>query len=1224
MNSSRLSWLQETADQRLLILDGAMGTMVQTHQLTEKDFRGSRFLQHSHDLRGNNDLLVLTKSEVIAQIHAAYLEAGADILETNTFNANSVSLADYGLEELVFELNQAAAKLARETADRFETPEHRRIVAGVLGPTNRTASLSPDVTNPGLRNVSYDELVATYRVAAQGLLAGGADVLMVETVFDTLNCKAAIDAVLEVLKEQGTPEIPLMISVTITDNSGRTLSGQTVEAFWNSVAHANPWSVGINCALGADQMRPHVVELSRLAGCRISCHPNAGLPNQFGGYDETPADMAAKIAEFAQAGLVNVVGGCCGTNPETIRAMAEAVQGVPPRPLPLIAPACRLSGLEPLNITEDSLFVNVGERTNVAGSRRFARLIREEKYDEALAIAREQVENGAQIIDINMDEPLLDASKAMVQFLNLVASEPEISRVPIMLDSSNWQVIEAGLKCLQGKGVINSISLKEGEETFLHHARIAMRHGAAVVVMAFDEQGQADTLERRKVVCQRAYDLLTGKVGFPAWDIIFDPNIFAVGTGLEGHNRYAQDFIETVRWIKANLPHALVSGGVSNVSFSFRGNDPLREAMHTVFLYHAIKAGMDMGIVNPGQLGVYEEIPAPLLERVEDLILDRRGDATERLMEVAGQFSGTASASPEEAEWRKLPVAQRLAHAMVHGVDAFVEEDTRQAMEELGSPLQVIEGPLMAGMNVVGDLFGAGKMFLPQVVKSARVMKKAVSWLTPFLDSQSSETTNRKNHILLATVQGDVHDIGKNIVKVVLQCNNYEVVDLGVMVPVEHILREAANHKVDMIGVSGLITPSLERMSELAGEMERQGFTVPLLVGGATTSPAHTAVKIAPRYHAPVVQVKDASLVAMVASQLFNPEQREGYVRQVRDQQEKLRQVHSDKKTRLLPLQEARQRPSMQPREVVRPRVTGVIPLRNYPLQELVPYIDWTPFFHSWQMHGTYPDLLSHPESGNQAKQLLDDAKKWLRYLLKESQLTAHGVVGIYPANRLGEDDIQVWADEGRRQPMMVVHTLRQQQDRGEGKPCYALADLVAPRESGLADYMGFFAVTAGVNLENIIDQREDDHDDYGAIMVKALADRLAEAFAERLHERVRTEIWGYAAGESLDQASLIGEKYQGIRPAPGYPACPDHSEKEALFDLLSVSKHTTIRLTESLAMYPQASVCGYYFAHPDARYFAVGKLGRDQVEDYARRKGEDLALVERWLAPNLGYDPAS
>ena len=1224
MSDSAQLLLQHAA-RRILILDGAMGTMIQRYGLGEADYRGTRFADWPSDLKGNNDLLVLTRPEVIREIHRQYLAAGADILETCTFNANRISMADYGMESLVHEINLAAARLAREEADRFSTPDKPRFVAGVLGPTSRTATLSPDVNDPGYRNVTFDELVATYYDATDGLVKGGADLILIETVFDTLNAKAAVFAVKQYFDDAGRTW-PIMISGTITDASGRTLSGQTAEAFWNSLRHAEPVSFGFNCALGAKELRQHIDELAHKADCLVSAHPNAGLPNAFGGYDETAAQMAAEIREWAKSGLLNIVGGCCGTSPEHIRAIAEAVADCAPRQVPEIEPKLRLSGLEPYNLGASDLFCNVGERTNVTGSAKFKRLILEGNYDEALAIARQQVEAGAQVIDINMDEGMLDGEAAMVRFLNLVASEPDIARVPIMVDSSKWAIIEAGLKCIQGKPVINSISLKEGEAEFLARAKLARRYGAAVVVMAFDELGQADTFKRKTEICARAYEILTGQVGYPAEDIIFDPNIFAVATGIEEHANYAVDFIEATRWIRQNLPHCHVSGGVSNVSFSFRGNEPVREAIHTVFLYHAIQAGMDMGIVNAGQLGVYDDIPADLRETVEDVVLNRSPEAADRLVGLAESVKGKAREAVEDLAWRELPVAQRLAHALVKGITTYIVEDTEAARLALGHPVKVIEGPLMDGMNHVGDLFGAGKMFLPQVVKSARVMKQAVAYLVPFIEAEKTAETKAKGKILMATVKGDVHDIGKNIVGVVLGCNAYEVIDLGVMVPADKILNTARETGADIIGLSGLITPSLEEMSHLAAEMQRLGFTVPLLIGGATTSLAHTAVKIAPNYAGPVVYVKDASRAVGVCTQLLSEGLRDDYVAKIKAEYAQVRERHLAQKqeSRKVSLAEARAnafKTDWTAYVPPKPQCLGTQVLRDYPLAELAECIDWTPFFQAWELHGRYPRILDDATVGEEARKLFADAQAMLKRMIDEQWIEARAVFGLFPANRV-EDDIALYADETRAAPLMTWHNLRQQMAKplsgNNAQPNWCLADFVAP--AGVQDYVGAFVVTAGIREDEKAKAFEAAHDDYSAILFKALCDRLAEAFAERLHQRVRTEFWGYAADEALGNDQLIEEAYRGIRPAPGYPACPEHSEKGALFELLDVPGQIGVQLTETYAMWPAASVSGFYLAHPDARYFAVAKIDRDQVADYARRKGWDVATAERWLAPNLGY----
>jgi 5-methyltetrahydrofolate--homocysteine methyltransferase len=1247
--------LTELLRRRILVLDGAMGTAIQRDRPDEAGYRGERFADWPVDLQGNNDLLVLTAPGIISDIHRAYLEAGADLIETNTFNATRISLSDYGMQELAYEINRAAAQLARAACDAAteRTPDKPRYVLGALGPTNRTASISPDVNDPGARNVSYDELAAAYLEQANGLVDGGADALIVETIFDTLNAKAAIFA-LETLFEERGRRWPVLISGTITDASGRTLSGQVTEAFWYSVRHVQPLVVGLNCALGAGEMRPYVAELSRLADTFVSCYPNAGLPNAFGEYDERPEDTAAVLAEFADAGFVNLVGGCCGTTPEHIAAIAAAVDGKAPRPPAETRPALRLSGLEPLVVDEDSLFVNVGERTNITGSARFRNLIKAGDYPAALAVARQQVEAGAQVIDVNMDEGMIDGVAAMGRFLTLVAAEPDICRVPTMIDSSKWEVIEAGLKCVQGKAIVNSISLKNGEEEFLREARLCRKHGAAVVVMAFDENGQADDLEKRTLICRRAYDILTTEVGFPAEDIIFDPNVFAVATGIEEHATYGVDFIEATRWIKQNLPGALVSGGISNVSFSFRGNNPVREAIHAVFLYHAIAAGLDMGIVNAGAIEVYDEVPAELRERIEDVVLNRRPDATERLLQIAGDYA--ADAGDREAaseEWRELPVGERITHALVKGLDEHIEADTEELRQEIsargGRPIEVIEGPLMAGMNVVGDLFGAGKMFLPQVVKSARVMKKAVAHLVPYIEAekQPGDAERSNGKVVMATVKGDVHDIGKNIVGVVLQCNNYDVVDLGVMVPAQRILDAAKEEGADLIGVSGLITPSLDQMVGLASEMERQGFEIPLLIGGATTSRAHTAVKVAQKYHGPVVWVKDASRSVPVVASLLSEEQRPAFLAGIEAEYEALRERHAQREDprKLLPLAEARAAaPSFdwdgyrppRPRMLVQQakdvcsgpdcdhrhgEITQFVKtLADYPLEELRQYIDWQPFFHAWELRGRFPDILNHPVSGEAARRLFDDAQAMLDQVIRGRWLRASGVVGLFPANRVAGEDIEVYRDETRREVRATLHQLRQQAEGREGSPRKSLADFVAPRETGLGDHIGAFAVTAGLGLTERVARFKKEQDDYSAILLESLADRLAEAFAERLHERVRREFWGYAPDETLDAQGLLAERYRGIRPAPGYPACPEHTEKRTIWELLDAETHTGIELTESMAMWPGASVCGLYFSHPEARYFVLGRIGRDQVEDYARRKGWTVAEAETWLSPNLGY----
>jgi 5-methyltetrahydrofolate--homocysteine methyltransferase len=1226
----RSSLLRRRLAERILFLDGAMGTMIQKYKLEEKDYRGERFADWPSDLKGNNDLLSLTRPDIIQAIQRAYLEAGADILETNTFNATRIAMADYGMEALVYEINVASARLARQVADEIEakTPDKPRFVAGVLGPTNRTASMSPDVNDPGFRNVSFHELVDAYYEATSGLVDGGADILMIETIFDTLNAKAAIFAVEKYFDDHGF-KLPVMISGTITDASGRTLSGQTTEAFYNSLRHVQPISIGLNCALGAKQLRQYVEELSRIADTHVSAHPNAGLPNEFGEYDESPEAMAKEIADWAENGFLNIIGGCCGTTPAHIQAIHDAVEHFPPRRIPDIQPQCRLAGLEPLNIGPDSLFVNVGERTNVTGSARFRRLIREENYEEALDIARSQVENGAQIIDVNMDEGMLDSKAAMVRFLNLIAAEPDIARVPVMLDSSKWDILEAGLQCIQGKGIVNSISMKEGEEAFIHHAKLVRRYGAAVIVMAFDEQGQADTEERKVEICTRAYRLLT-EIGFPAEDIIFDPNIFAVATGIEEHNNYGVDFIEATRRIKATLPHALISGGVSNVSFSFRGNEPVREAIHAVFLYHAIQAGMDMGIVNAGQLAIYDEVPAELRDTIEDVILNRRPDATERLLNLAERYrnEGGQVEKKEDLAWREWPVAKRLEHALVKGIDEFIAEDTEAARQEVERPLHVIEGPLMDGMNVVGDLFGAGKMFLPQVVKSARVMKKAVAYLMPFMEEEKAELGEVKSagKIVLATVKGDVHDIGKNIVGVVLQCNGFEVVDLGVMVPAEKILQTGREVNADMIGLSGLITPSLDEMVHVAKEMERQGFRIPLLIGGATTSRAHTAVKIEPHYSQPTVYVTDASRAVGVAGSLLSEDLRDDYIARIKQEYEQVRARHAGRQQQspMLSLEAARANAfhgDWQDYVPPQPAFLGIQVFDRYPLAEIAECIDWSPFFHTWELAGSYPKILGDEVVGEHARHLFRDAQTMLERIIDEDWLDARAVIGFFPANAQG-DDIVLYTDETRTQVLTTLHHLRQQHVKPPGQPNYCLADFVAPADSGRPDYVGGFAVSAGQGIEQHLERFAAEHDDYSAILLKALADRFAEAFAELMHRRVRKEFWGYAPDEHFSNEQLIAEDYRGIRPAPGYPACPDHTEKTGLFALLQAEASAGIQLTESMAMYPASSVSGWYFAHPAARYFNVGKINQDQLEDYAARKGMSVKEAERWLGPNLAYEP--
>lgn len=1217
---------------RILMLDGAMGTMIQRHKLTEEDYRGERFKDHPGQLKGNNDLLSITQPEIIKDIHREYLNAGADIIETNSFSSTTISMEDYQMEDLVYELNYESAKIAKEVVNEFNLidTERPRFVAGAIGPTNRTASLSPDVNDPGFRAVTFDDLMEAYYEQAKGLMDGGADVLLVETVFDTLNCKAAIYAIDKLAEDRGE-RIPIMVSGTITDASGRTLSGQVTEAFWISIAHADLLSVGLNCALGAKQLKQYVKDLSRLANVPVSAYPNAGLPNEFGQYDQTAYQMAELIRPFLEEGIVNIVGGCCGSTPDHIKAIAEVTAQYQPRVAPDISVLPNMSGLEPLIINENTNYVNVGERTNVTGSRRFARLIKENKYEEALSVARQQVEGGAQIIDVNMDEGMLDSKAAMTRFLNLLAAEPDIARVPVMIDSSKWEVIEAGLKCIQGKGVVNSISLKEGKEIFIEQATKIKRYGAAVIVMAFDETGQADTYQRKIEICERAYNILTKEVGFHPWDIIFDPNIFAIATGIEEHNNYAVDFIEATRWIKQNLPHALVSGGVSNVSFSFRGNNAVREAIHAVFLYHAIKAGMDMGIVNAGMLQVYEDIPADLLERVEDVVLNRRDDATERLVEFADTVKQSGKTRTVDLSWREKPVKERLSHALVNGIIDYIEEDTELARQSVNRPLEVIEGPLMDGMNIVGDLFGEGKMFLPQVVKSARVMKKAVAYLLPFMEEEKAangESSARTGvgKVLMATVKGDVHDIGKNIVGVVLACNNFEVVDLGVMVPMDTILDKAVEENVDIIGLSGLITPSLDEMVYIAEEMQKRNMNTPLLIGGATTSRIHTAVKIAPMYEGPVIHVLDASKSVPVAQQLIQGEEDDilTYTENVREEYDKLREGHQrrQREKSYYSLEQARANKfevDWDQGLPTPPNKLGIKAFKNYDLSELSEYIDWTPFFYSWELKGRYPKIFDDPAKGEEAKKLFADAQAMLKQIIEEKWLTAHAVVGIFPANTVNEDDIEVYLDESQEDIIANFYNLRQQSAKSGGSNV-CLSDFLAPKEFGICDYMGGFAVTVGEGIEAKLEEFDAQHDDYSSIMLKALADRLAEAFAELMHKKVRREIWGYAADEQFENKDLIKEAYDGIRPAPGYPANPDHTEKITLFKLLDVEKHTGISLTENLAMYPASSVSGLYFAHPQSHYFGLGKITEEQVASYAERKGYSLAEMERWLSPYLAY----
>ncbi|UPS63341.1 methionine synthase [Providencia rettgeri] len=1224
--SAKVNQLEQELKKRILVLDGAMGTMIQQHKLSEAQFRGERFADWPSDLKGNNDLLVLTQPDIIRDIHSQYFEAGADIVETNTFNSTSIAMADYKMESLSAEINEVAARLARECADEWtrKTPDQPRYVAGVLGPTNRTASISPDVNDPAYRNITFDQLVEAYRESTRSLVKGGVDLIMIETIFDTLNAKAAIFAVETELEALGIA-LPIMISGTITDASGRTLSGQTTEAFYNSLRHAQPISFGLNCALGPDELRQYVSELSRIAECYVSAHPNAGLPNAFGEYDLDAQNMAEQIHEWATAGFLNIVGGCCGTTPLHIKKMAEAVKGIEPRQLPSLPVECRLSGLEPLNIGEKSLFVNVGERTNVTGSAKFKRLIKEENYQEALDVARQQVENGAQIIDINMDEGMLDSHAAMVRFLNLIAGEPDIARVPIMIDSSKWEVIEAGLKCIQGKGIVNSISMKEGIEAFIEHAKLLRKYGAAVVVMAFDEVGQADTRERKIEICRRAYQILTEEVGFPPEDIIFDPNIFAVATGIEEHNNYAVDFIEVCKDIKAQLPHAMISGGVSNVSFSFRGNDPVREAIHAVFLYYAIRNGMDMGIVNAGQLAIYDDLPEELKDAVEDVILNRRDDSTERLLELAEKYRGAGAGEQQiqQAEWRSWEVEKRLEYALVKGITEFIIEDTEEARQRASSPIEVIEGPLMNGMNVVGDLFGEGKMFLPQVVKSARVMKQAVAYLEPYIQ-ELKQSGSSAGKVLLATVKGDVHDIGKNIVGVVLQCNNYEIIDLGVMVPCETILKTAREENVDIIGLSGLITPSLDEMVHVAKEMERQGFTLPLLIGGATTSKAHTAVKIEQNYSGPTTYVQNASRTVGVVAALLSETQKADFVARTRREYETVRQQHGRRRPKTPPvsLDVARANAVKIDWQSYQPPVPKFLGIQEVtaPISTLRSYIDWTPFFMTWSLAGKYPRILEDEVVGSEARKLLKDANNMLDKLDKDGLLTPKGIFGLFPANRVG-DDVEIYTDESRNQVQVMGLNLRQQTLKTEF-PNYCLSDFVAPKDSGKSDYIGAFAVTGGLEEDALADAYEQQHDDYNKIMVKALADRLAEAFAEYLHQQVRVRYWGYAADENLSNEELIRENYQGTRPAPGYPACPEHTEKAKIWQLLDVEAKIGMQLTSSYAMWPGASVSGWYFSHPESKYFAVAQLQKDQIEDYAKRKGMSVTELERWLAPNLAYDP--
>jgi 5-methyltetrahydrofolate--homocysteine methyltransferase len=1234
-----MSSIREELEKRILIIDGAMGTMIQRYTLTEEDFRGERFAAHPCDVKGNNDLLNITRPDIIKAIHTEYLAAGADIIETNTFSTQRISMADYQMEELSYELSYEGAKIAKEAAVEFmaKNPERKCFVAGAIGPTNRTLSLSPDVNDPGFRAISYDELFDAYYEQIRGLVDGGSDVLLIETIFDTLNAKVAIAAIKQYEEVVGK-KLEIMISGTITDASGRTLSGQTAEAFLNSVAHANPLSIGFNCALGAKEMRPHIEELAAKANCYVSAYPNAGLPNEFGAYDEMPHETAHLVDDFIISGFVNIVGGCCGTTPDHIGCIAKKAAAAQPRKIPTIEPYLRLSGLEPVTITPESIFVNVGERTNITGSPKFSKLILGGDYEAALAVALQQVEGGAQIIDVNMDEGMIDSEAAMTKFLNLIASEPDIAKLPIMVDSSKWTVIEAGLKCLQGKGIVNSISLKEGEEIFKANARKIMRYGAAVVVMAFDEQGQADNYDRRVEICSRSYRILVDEIGFPPQDIIFDPNILTVATGLEEHNNYAVDFIEATRWIKQNLPHAKVSGGVSNISFSFRGNNVVREAMHSAFLYHAIHAGLDMGIVNAGMLEVYQEIEPELLERVEDVLLNRREDATERLVEFAETVKNKGKVVVKDEAWRQGTVEERLSHSLVKGIVEFLDDDVEEARQKYDRPIQVIEGPLMDGMNIVGDLFGAGKMFLPQVVKSARVMKKAVAYLLPFIEEEKlanpdAAQGSSAGKILLATVKGDVHDIGKNIVGVVLACNNFEIVDMGVMVPAQEIIKKAKEINADIIGLSGLITPSLDEMVHFAKEMERENFNIPLIVGGATTSRIHAAVKIAPNYSGPAIHVLDASRSVTVCSTLMNGELRDSYISQIKEEYDKAREAHLNKRSdkRFKTLEEARANKFQIDLAQVAPAptFTGTRVLEDYPLEQLLPYIDWTPFFHTWELRGSYPRIFEDKNVGDEAKKLYDDAQTLLKRIVDEKLLKAKAVFGFWPAQAV-DDDIQLAVPSSKltktaelkngNSEWVIIHTLRQQAEKVDGQPYYALSDFIAPEGSGKQDYFGGFALTAGIGCDELVAEYEKNFDDYNSIIIKALADRLAEAFAEKLHELVRKEYWGYAKEEHLTNEDLIKEQYVGIRPAPGYPACPEHTEKGTLFALLEAEEKIGLRITESYAMYPTAAVSGFYFSHPESRYFGLGKITREQIEDYALRKALSVEEVERWLAPNLAY----
>ena len=1225
VDSQRITYFKNELKKRILVLDGAMGSLLQTYRLTEADFRGEAFADHTRELIGYNDLLSITQPHIVREIHANYCSAGADIIETNTFTSTSVSMADYGLQDYAYQVNYAAARIAREVADKWTSLDKQRFVAGSMGPTNRSCSISPDVNDPGYRNITFSQLIAAYTTQAEGLIDGGADFLLLETVMDTLNCKAALFAIHALAETRGV-EIPLIVSSDRSGGGGRNLSGQTVEAFWNSVRHANLLAVGLNCGFGSQQIRPYLAEMAKIADIPTICYPNAGLPDELGCYTQSPEEMGKWVREFAENGFVNIVGGCCGSHPEHIETITKIAAEYPPRdPMPQER-ACRLSGLEAFNITADSLFVNVGERTNVTGSRRFETLIKKEDYEAALEVARDQVENGAQLIDINMDAGMLDAEAAMVKFLNLIAAEPDISRVPIMLDSSRWEVIEAGLACIQGKGIVNSISLKEGEEDFLEKARTVRQYGAAVIVMAFDEEGQADTYERKVEICRRAYRLLTEEVGFPPEDIIFDPNIFAVATGIEEHNEYAQAFIEACKEIKATCPHALVSGGVSNISFAFRGNDPVREAMHAAFLYYAINAGMDMGIVNAGQLAVYDDLPKPLLEAVEDVLFNRREDATDRLVNLANTLHGKGKKKRVSRKWRKSPVEERLRHALVEGILAYVETDTEEARQNYERPIHVIEGPLMDGMNRVGELFGDGKMFLPQVVKSARVMKKAVAQLIPYIEQEQAEGgIQSRGKIVMATVKGDVHDIGKNIVGVVLGCNNYDIVDLGVMVPAEDILEAARRENADIIGLSGLITPSLDEMVNVAEEMEREGFRIPLLIGGATTSKIHTAVQIEPVYTGLTVHVKDASRSVGVVSDLMSPEKQRTFTDQTREEYADIRERRSKnrKQANLLPFNVAQERRSAldwQNYQPPTPRLIGTQVFDDYPLAKLADYIDWSPFFTTWGLRGKYPNILDNPEVGEEARKLLKDAENLLHIILREKRFKARAVVGLFPANGVGEDT-EIYADTARTETLGTLHHLRQQTEQPFMRPNLSLGDFIAPKGTGVQDYIGAFAVTTGIGVSEFCAEFEREQDDYNSIMAKALADRLAEAFAEQMHQYVRMTLWGYAPDEALDNEALIAERYRGIRPAPGYPACPDHNQKRVLFDLLNVPENTGISLTESLAMFPAASVSGWYYSHPESRYFSIARIGEDQVADYAERTGMDIETAVRWLRPLLAYE---